>query len=423
MSETISRPGGPADDGVRPASPTAPTMSAPEPAGARQSTLRATNLALVAQHVFAAPTLASRADVAGATGMTRSTASRLADELVTTGIVEERTPLPARGPGRPAVPLAPASGTFVALGLEVNVSRISVRAVDLAGQVLAERIVVDDLEGSSPGPVLGRLADLVSQTLSLRTVRRARLIGATLALPGLVRGDTLLRAPNLGWHDVRPLDHLGRALTPVGSTLTLGNEADLAALTATRRSPAGPVTNSDVIYLSGENGVGSGVVRDGAVMLGASGFAGEVGHILVDPTGPECGCGNRGCVERYAGRRAILRAAGLPPESGPEALLAARHRGEDAAAAAVSAAAHALAVGLGAAINVLGITTVVLGGHLAPLTEVLRPELERELDRRVLASRWSPVTVLPAPDDESPGATGAAWSLLEQVVADPAAWI
>ena len=164
-------------------------------------------------------------------------------------------------------------------------------------------------------------------------------------------------------------------------------------------------------------------MRDGAVMLGASGFAGEVGHILVDPTGPECGCGNRGCVERYAGRRAILRAAGLPPESGPEALLAARHRGEDAAAAAVSAAAHALAVGLGAAINVLGITTVVLGGHLAPLTEVLRPELERELDRRVLASRWSPVTVLPAPDDESPGATGAAWSLLEQVVADPAAWI
>ena len=66
---------------------------------------------------------------------------------------------------------------------------------------------------------------------------------------------------------------------------------------------------------------------------------------------------------------------------------------------------------------------MVLGGHLAPLTEALRPELEAELARRVLASTWAPVTVVPAPDDETPGATGAAWSLLEQVVADPASWI
>lgn len=65
---------------------------------------------------------------------------------------------------------------------------------------------------------------------------------------------------------------------------------------------------------------------------------------------------------------------------------------------------------------------VVLGGHLAPLAEALRPALEEELEHRVLASKWTPVAVLAAPDDEAPGATGAAWSLLEEVVADPAIW-
>ena len=402
-------------------SPT-PTTT-PGPAGARQATLRATNLGLVAQQVFGSPTPVSRADVATATGMTRSTTSRLADELVAGGLLTELPPLPARGPGRPAVPLTAASGTFVAIGLEVNVSHMAVRAVDLAGQVLAERVVVEDLEHSSPGPVLSRLAGLVSQVLGLDAVRQARLMGAGLALPGLVQGDRLLHAPNLGWSDVRPADHLAEALTPVGSPLVLGNEADLAALTAARQSPAGAVRTSDFLYLSGENGVGAGVVRSGAVMLGASGFAGEVGHVLVDPTGPECGCGNRGCVERYAGRRAILRAAGLPVQTRPEALLAAHREGDRAAREAISSAAHALGVGLGAAINLLGIPTVVLGGHLGPLTEVLRPELEAELARRVLASAWAPVTVLPAPDDETPGATGAAWSLLEPIVADPSAWL
>ena len=90
---------------------------------------------------------------------------------------------------------------------------------------------------------------------------------------------------------------------------------------------------------------------------------------------------------------------------------------------AVSHAAHALGAGLGAAINLLDIPTIVLGGHLAPLTEALRPELEAELTHRVLASSWIDLKVVTAPDDQMPGATGAAWSLLEQVITDPAAFI
>ena len=140
--------------------------------------------------------------------MTRSTASRLADDLVAAGVLAELDPAPAIGPGRPAVPLAPPRGTFMALGLEVNVAHMAVRAIDLSGQVLAEHVVVDDFAGSDPAEVLARLAPLAADVLGVDAVARARAVGAALALPGLVSGDRLLRAPNLGWRHVRPADHL-----------------------------------------------------------------------------------------------------------------------------------------------------------------------------------------------------------------------
>ena len=386
---------------------------------ARQSSLRTSNLALLASRVFSSPEPVSRADIAAETGMTRSTASRL-------GLVRELDPVASSGPGRPAVPLLPARGTFVALGLEVNVSRMAVRAVDLAGQVLAERIVVDDFSSSDAPAVLGRLADLLEPIASIGAVGSARLVGAALALPGLVRDNTLLRAPNLGWSDIRPAEVLAPVLDRLGAGLVVENEADLAALTTARVRPGAPGEHRDFIYLSGENGVGAGIVRNSEVWLGANGFAGEIGHIQVDPKGPECGCGNRGCLERFAGRRAILNAAGLPRGAGSEELLKACE--DDAsphherARRAVDAAADALGIALGTAINILDIPAVVLGGHLAPLTGLLAPPLQKILSRRVLASRWSAPQILPAPDDETPGATGGAWSLLEGVIADPAAW-
>lgn len=393
---------------------------------ARQSSLRTSNLALLASRVFSSPEPVSRADIAAETGMTRSTASRLADELVAIGLVRELDPVASSGPGRPAVPLLPARGTFVALGLEVNVSRMAVRAVDLAGQVLAERIVVDDFSSSDAPAVLGRLADLLEPIAAIGAVGSARLVGAALALPGLVRDNTLLRAPNLGWSDIRPAEVLAPVLDRLGAGLVVENEADLAALTTARVRPGAPGEHRDFIYLSGENGVGAGIVRNSEVWLGANGFAGEIGHIQVDPKGPECGCGNRGCLERFAGRRAILNAAGLPRGAGSEELLKACE--DDAsphherARRAVDAAADALGIALGTAINILDIPAVVLGGHLAPLTGLLAPPLQKILSRRVLASRWSTPQILPAPDDETPGATGGAWSLLEGVIADPAAW-
>ncbi|WP_235931653.1 MULTISPECIES: ROK family transcriptional regulator [Actinomyces] len=402
----------------------APSASTPPAtASARQSTLRTANLALVARKVLSSHEPISRADVAATTGMTRSTASRLVDDLVDAGILAELAPTPASGPGRPAVPLAPPHGTFVALGLEVNVTHMVVRAIDLSGEMLAERIVLDDFTGSDPAVVLTRLSDLLADVLALDAVDQARLVGAALALPGLVSDGVLLRAPNLGWFQVRPTDHLDAVLAAAGLALLVGNEANFGALTVGRERPTSAYQHPSYIYLSGENGIGAGIVREGRVIIGTSGFAGEIGHVQVDPAGPLCSCGNHGCLERYAGRRVILRAAGLTDDDSPETLVAAYEAGEARAVGAVEAAAHALGVGLSGAINLLDIPVVVLGGHLAPLTRILRPLLTAELEQRVLASSWSVPEVVQADGDQMPGATGAAWTLLEQVVADPVAWM
>jgi predicted NBD/HSP70 family sugar kinase len=392
------------------------------PVSARQATLRETNLALVVKTVLAAQNPPSRADVAGRTSMTRSTVSRLVDELVAAGILVELQQVASAGPGRPATPLAP--GTRVAaLGLQVNATYLAVKAVGLDGAVLADVVDPGDFVGSEPGPVLARLGES-ARAVAAGLPSGTRLVGAGLALPGIVSvaEGTLLRAPNLGWSDVRPGDHLGSDV--LGSLEPrVGNEADLAALTVAYASPGRPGPLGDFIYLSGEIGIGGAVVVDGRVMAGRHGWAGEIGHVCVDPDGPPCPCGSTGCLERYAGRHALMDAAGIAHDAGAAELVAQFKDGGAAATRAVAQAAWALGIALAGVVNVLDVPVIVLGGHLGQIAEVLRPLVEPHLQARVLSSRWLPPRIMTANGDPAPGATGAALRELARLVDQPARWL
>jgi predicted NBD/HSP70 family sugar kinase len=390
--------------------------------GARQSTLRTSNLGLVLRTICAAPKPLSRADVAAATGMTRATASRLVDDLVAGGFADEGEREPPTRRGRPATPLVPGSGP-AALGLQVDAGLVAARVLDLRGRVIAEQVQPGDFVGSDPAATLTRLGALTAGVLA-RLPKGLRLVGAGLALPGIVDVDAgvLLRAPNLGWSDQRPTDLLTAHL-PAGLDLVLGNEADLAARTVaeTRPGRAGPYR--DFLYLSGQIGIGGAAVLAGRAMTGNSGWAGEIGHVCVDPDGPACRCGSTGCLEQYAGRRALLAAAGLPLDATAAELVARVNAGEPAARGAVDTAAWSLGVALGSVINVLDIPTVVLGGHLAELAGLLRPPLEEHLARRVLSARWRRPRVEGAVAAPAAGATGAALGALGDVLTDPARWL
>src|SRR5699024_3900858 len=181
--------------------------------GSRQETLREANLLLISEEIFASSEPLSRADLAIRTGMTRSTVSRLVDDLLAAGIVREGSPMVGGTRGRPAVPLTPARRTLIGLGVEVNVGFTAARALDLTGAVLAEEFIAADHRASDPREVLWEAGKLALRVAAEAAAAGGKIVGTVLAIPGLVDSDerSLLLAPNLGWKDVDVVELLRAA--------------------------------------------------------------------------------------------------------------------------------------------------------------------------------------------------------------------
>ena len=386
---------------------------------ARQAQLRERNLATVARAIVDAGEPLSRAGVAALTGMTRATVSTLVDHLLAAGIVAELPRATPVGRGRPAVPLGPAAGTVVGLGLEVNVDYLGGRAVDLTGSVVDELVVRDDLHGSEPAATLGRLGGLARRLIGQVEAAGMRVAGARLALPGLVdvRTSTLRVAPNLGWSGIEPLPMLD---LPGGLPVGVANEAKLAALAQVWGVPVGPRAGRTFLYVSGDVGVGAAIVVDDEIFHGQRGWSGEIGHLTIDPTGPRCRCGSTGCLERYAGKEALVIAVGLDVDAPDELLVDRLATADGLARAALRAAGTALGQAIAGAVNLLDIDHVLLGGSYAGIVDLLGPAIEAELSRRVLAAPWAPVTVGAAPVADHAALTGGALAVLRGVIDNPA---
>ncbi|SKC38532.1 ROK family transcriptional regulator [Krasilnikoviella flava] len=387
----------------------------------RQHTLRERNLRLVAAAVFEATAPPSRADVAAASGLTRATVSTLVDRLVAGGLVAELPPVAAQRAGRPAVPLVPAGRSVVGLGLEVNVDYLGVRALDLVGDVVAERVETGSLHDSDPREVLARLRALAAEAIAEVEAAGMRVAGARLALPGLVdaRGARLEVAPNLGWSSLEPVPELdlragdGRALD-----VEVANEAKLAALAEL----AGDVPPS-FLYVSGDVGVGAGIVVDRQLFLGERGWNGEIGHVVVDPSGPRCSCGASGCLEQYAGKEVLLRGSGLPTSAPVDAVVDLLRAGDVAALDTVRRGGRALGAALATFVNLVDVSTIVLGGAYVELYGWVGHVVAGVVEERALAAPFAPVDVRPAAAGKHAALTGGAREVLRSVVADPARWV
>jgi predicted NBD/HSP70 family sugar kinase len=448
-------------------------MSALRGNPARQPSLREHNLALtLAEIADHGPT--SRAGLASATGLTKATVSSLVDTLVAGGLaVETRA---GGGPvrvGRPGSPVGLAGNGPVGIGLEINVDYLATCTVDLAGTVRQRQLVTSDFRRGRVGAALDRAAGALGAALAAARDSGVPVAGVAVAVPGLVDhaggGGGLLRlAPNLGWRDVPVLDELRARARPAElpgqPPMTLDNEANRAALgelwCGGHRAADGGALRT-FVHVSGEIGVGSGLVVDGHLFRGLRGFSGEIGHLPV-ATGAvgRCSCGSTGCLEQLAGQEAILRAAGLrePPPAPPEEpesqrpeprqrdprhrraavglgtgngspdgpvgeLVRRAGRGEAQALSAIADAGTALGTGISAVLNLVDADTVVLGGLYARLAPWLRPAVERELAARTLAAAWAPVQVLVSGLGGEAAVRGAAMSVVRNVIADPAGYL
>ncbi|MET7455822.1 ROK family transcriptional regulator [Streptomyces sp. NPDC005574] len=377
-----------------------------------QQGMRRRNLARV-MHTVSAEGPLSRAAVASRIGLTRAAVSTLVEELIRSGLIEELGPERPGRVGRPGSALAVSGHGPAGIGAEIGVDHLAVCAVDLRGEVRARAVRHGTNRGSSPEPVVESLTSLVRRVVTEAEREGLWPAGLAVAVPGLVARDarTVVRAPNLGWHDT----DLG-TLLPFGFPLTVDNEANFGALAELW---LGEGTPRDFLHVSAEIGIGAALVVGGGLLRGTRGFAGELGHVPVRPEGPACACGGRGCLEQYAGEEAVLRAAGLAPGEDRVGLLAGRAAdGDEDVRRALRDAGEAFGVALTGAVNLLDPESVVLGGALSGLAPWLLPSLQAELDRRT-AGPACPVSVSRL-GPEGP-LLGAAHSVVRALLDDPAA--
>jgi predicted NBD/HSP70 family sugar kinase len=390
---------------------------------AGQASLREHNLSIVLREVLDKPGRTTRAKIAYAVGLTRASVSGLVEQLIRGGLVTETDPEVVDRAGRPGVRLVPAGHTIVGLGLEVQGDQLSVRAVDLTGRALSDSSVVGDFRGAPPGETLARLVGLASGIIEDLRQRELTLAGVCLSVPGIVQGTIVRFAPNLGWVDV----DVQPALAQLGldGSIVVANDADLAGLAETRArrlATGSPQRDQSFFFVAGEVGIGGAVVIGGVPYVGLHGWSAEVGHVCIDQFGPPCGCGSNGCLEVYAGKHAIMAAAGLSIHEPITALVDAAET-DPAAAAAIDSAATALGLALSAALNMTDVDTIVLGGNYHYLYDRMHQRVLDIIRRRVLSARWATFTVERALTTEHASLTGAALRVLENVVSNPAAWV
>ncbi len=388
--------------------------------GQRSETVRRSNLSAIVRALHAAGPL-SRSELVARTGLTRSAIRDLVGELAAAGLVVEEGAAHLGTPGRPSplVRIEPTGG--VVLALEIAVDSLAAAFVGLGGTVLALERVDRPRGHSSVDDIVTDLVRLVAR-IRRRHPASAPIAGIGVAVVGVVRRtDGLVSmAPNLGWTDV-PLGARLAAALRTDAPITVANEADLGVLAEHRRGEA--VGVDDVVYLSGEVGVGGGLIVAGQALTGAAGFGGEVGHVAFDPAGLPCRCGSVGCWETLVGEEALLRLAGHPADggrAGVDAVLAEAAAGSPTARAALDEVGRWLGVGLAGLVNILNPQLVVLGSLFGRIHPFVRAALEAELDRRTLPGPRALVRVVPARLGADAPVLGAAELALEPLLADPA---
>lgn len=398
-----------------------------------QDDLRNHNLSVVLSTLLQSPKPMSRAKLAKATGLTKASMTLLVPMLIASNVIEEGKPVyQGTSYGRPSTPLTVSGHRFCSIGMQINTDGYGCMVLGLDGTVLFEHWVSQPMDGCDPQDIFEKLDELVAKGENEINKRGLCVVGTGLALPGLVTDDMrLLSARNLGWKEVRLADfNVVKRLDVMAE-----NEANLAALAqipgyAMPRTRKGVIHPSDsFLYISTDVGIGGAVVRHGHVVRGDHGFAGELGHVSVALDGPQCACGRCGCVEMYAGRRALVEAAGV---AGPEAsmkmeavdeVLERWKKHDGRTVAAVDRAVRALASALASAINILDIDSVVLGGLWNRFGKTLTRRLSHELEMQVPSyPKVQPRVLLPDVNTR-PALLGAAQVGLRRFIDDPLTYI
>jgi predicted NBD/HSP70 family sugar kinase len=369
----------------------------------------------------------SRAEIARAGELSRSTVSEIVDELLRTGLVAEAGEGTSRGGRRPIV-LEFQDGARSILGVDIGASHVSVALTDLRGKVLAWE--TRDFPARDDPAGAGRLVvELCEACVASPTARGSRLVGVGVGVPSPVdpRQPERLSAIALpSWGGRLNLDDLrSRFRVPV----RIDNDANLGALAEHWWGSAKNLSN--FAYVKVATGIGSGHFVNGAISRGATGVAGELGHVAIDPRGALCNCGNRGCLQTYIGTQALLdRATSLRPQY-PESRLSggtsptilelekAALADDPLALAVFHEAAEYLGTAIAGMVNLMNPSAVIIGGGIARLGERLLAPLRETVLRRTFVGASAAAEIRTSDLGPQDVAIGAATLVLDAALQDP----
>lgn len=338
----------------------------------------------------------SRADIARATGLSRSTVSSLVADLQAVGLVREGAAAGAASAqgGRPGVLLSLDSSAGALVGIDFGHDHVRAAVATLSYDLLGEQSVDLDVD-SAAGDALDTAARLVEELLDDAGVAHDRLLTAGVGLPGPIdRESGLVRSQPIlpSWGDIDPVAELERRLE---APVHLDNDANVGAL---GEATFGAGRGAEVlVYLRLSAGIGAGLVIGGRPFRGARGIAGEVGHVLVDPQGPICRCGNRGCLETFVAGPALCEL--LRRSHGPltvRELVGLAVEGDAGATRVVADAARIVGRAVADLCNTLNPDVVVVGGDLSAAGEVVLAPLRDAVRRFAIPAAADAVRILPS---------------------------
>jgi len=350
-----------------------------------------------------------RSALTAQTGLNRSTVAALVGELAGLGFAHETDPDPTNQVGRPSPTVNP-DPRNLAIAINPEVDAITAGLVALGGRVVGRvRLETDGAPTAAEAVALS--AQLVDQLVApLRP--RERVLGVGVAVPGLVRaGDGLVRlAPHLDWVDAPIAAMLAEA---TGYRVAVGNDARLGAMV--EHIYGAGRGHDDLIYLNGgPSGIGGGVIAGGALLSGASGYAGEFGHARG---------GGAGDLESLVRRSELLEAVGRTAATADELEDLVLRSDDPAVLAAVHAQLSALAPALGDAVNILNPPLIVLGGFLGALLQRDPGYLRERVAVHALAAADQDLTIARAALGSDLLMIGAAELIFAELLADPAGYL
>lgn len=383
-------------------------------AGHNLDVVRRSNLSLVLGRVHELRAV-SRAQLTRETGLNRSTIAALVAELAQRGLVVETSPDPTNQVGRPSPVIVP-SERVVAITVHPELDSVAVSVVQLGGTVVRQVRYPTDrvLRAQEVVNIAGAIIDGMRGELESYLT-----VGIGLAVPGLVRASDgmVILAPHLEWEN-EPVGDMLREAT--GYSVAAGNDANLGAIAETVRGAGRGV--SPLVYVNGgASGIGGGIVAGGELLGGASGFAGELGHTLVNSDGEQCHCGAVGCLETEVTRGELLAVLGLDEtqlDRLEEELLA--RRDDPGVAAVVARQLGFLGRGLANVVNLVNPELVVLGGFLGPLYEAAPEVLELAVRATAMAGPRDDVRFIRSALGPALLPVGAAELAFGALIADPA---